>query len=93
MSNISVDLDNVKAFMETKNLSEYRLAKLMNVSYSYVYRVMRGQRPPGKSFVNGLINAGISPNDIFLINSLPKGNKNFDQPHCREPGEGGETGG
>ncbi len=78
-TNVSLNLGKIKDFMVANKLSEYGLSKKMSVSYSYVFRVMRGKREPGQKFINGLIQAGMVPNDIFLIVSLPKGN-NDQQP-------------
>lgn len=77
---VQVNFVNVKAFMGQRKLTEYGLAKAMNVSYSYVYRVMRGQRPPRQSFINGLIKIGMNPNEIFLLDLLPKGNESTPDP-------------
>jgi predicted transcriptional regulator len=79
-NDVEVNLKNVQLFMHDRGLSEYGLSKIMNVSYSYVYRVMRGQRPPRQGFVNGLIRAGMDLNEIFLVNPLPKGNDNPPKP-------------
>lgn len=70
----SVNLDAVQAFMKKQNYSEFDLSKAMGVSYSYVFRVMRGKRSPGGKFIEGLLRAGMSPGDIFLPSSLPKVN-------------------
>jgi hypothetical protein len=71
-----VNMKKVKEFMFGQGYSEYKLSGLMGVSYSYVYRVMKGTRPPGKAFISGLIKAGMQPNEIFLPASLPKCNSN-----------------
>lgn len=74
MNEVMIDLDAVKSYMTDKGFSEYSMAREMNVSYSYVYRVMRGQKPAGQSFVNGLLRIGMKPGKIFLQSPLPKGN-------------------
>ncbi|WP_425060201.1 hypothetical protein SCACP_08700 [Sporomusa carbonis] len=75
MDSVIVNLDKVRVLMTKKKISEYGLSKLMNVSYSYVYRVMRGQRKAGQAFTDGLIRIGIEPNDIFLTQTLSKDNE------------------
>jgi len=69
-----VNLEKVKEFMEKEKYSEYELSKAMDISYSYLFRVLRGDRKPGAKFIEGLIKAGMRPNDIFLPSLLPDGN-------------------
>lgn len=69
-----VNLEEVKTFMEKNEYSETEFSKIMDISYSYLFRVLRGDRKPGAKFINGLIKAGMKPNDIFLPSSLPLGN-------------------
>ncbi len=70
-----VNLQRVREFMEEKGYSEYHLAKEMGISYSYLFRVLRGTRHPGSKFIKGLLIAGMSPDDIFLNQPLTSGNK------------------
>ena len=72
-----INIPNLKAYMETNNISEIQLAKLLNVDYTTVYRVLRGTRKPGAKFIAGLVNGSIKLpyNDIFLEQPLPDGNK------------------
>jgi transcriptional regulator with XRE-family HTH domain len=61
----AVNLEYVRFFMENNGLTELELAKQMGVSYSYLFRVMRGKRKPGGKFIEGLIKAGMKPDKIF----------------------------
>lgn len=65
-----INLKKVQEFMEQREKSEYTLAADMGVSYSYVFRVMRGERNPGGKFIEGLLKAGMRPEDIFFTNSV-----------------------
>lgn len=69
-----VNLDRVQAFMKEQNISEPALAKNMDISYSYLFRVLRGKRQAGGKFINGLISIGMKPEEIFLPTLLPNGN-------------------
>lgn len=70
----AINLERIKAFMTYNGWSEYELAKRMGVSYSYVNRVMAGKRMPGRKFITGLIDAGITPEAIFVGKPLTSGN-------------------
>lgn len=70
----AVNLNELKNFMIRENLTEPALAKKIGVSYSYVYRVLRGQRSAGKTFILGMVSAGI-PSEKIFVKSLPKCNK------------------
>jgi len=70
----TINLEQVRLFMQEKGYSEVELAKAMGVTYSYVFRVMRGKRQPGGKFIEGLISAGMLPENIFMPLSLPHGN-------------------
>jgi len=70
----SINLVNVKKYMEENNYSELEMARLMNISYSYLFRVFRGKRQPGRKFIEGLFKAGMKPEEIFLRSALPNGN-------------------
>lgn len=73
-----INLERLKKYMEVNNISEPQFAKLINVDYSTVYRVLRGQRKPGAKFIAGLLNGNIKLNndEFFLTRPLPSGNKN-----------------
>ncbi len=70
-----VNLKKVEAFMAENKFSEPALARKMDISYSYLFRVLRGKRQAGGKFIDGLIKVGMNPQEIFLPKSLPKGNK------------------
>lgn len=69
-----VNLDRVQAFMKEKQISEPALARSMDISYSYLFRVLRGKRQAGGKFIDGLIKIGMNPEEIFLPTALPNGN-------------------
>lgn len=69
-----VNLDRVQIFMRERNISEPALAKRMDISYSYLFRVLRGKRQAGRKFIHGLISIGMKPEEIFLPKVLPNGN-------------------
>lgn len=77
-----VNLENVRRFMKGRGYSEVELAREMGIAYSYLFRVLRGKRRPGPKFIQGLLQAGMDPREIFLPRALPNGNK-----------EGGDRGG
>lgn len=69
-----VNLERVQAFMQEQQISEPALARSMDISYSYLFRVLRGKRQAGGKFIDGLIRIGMRPEEIFLPQALPKGN-------------------
>lgn len=69
----NVNIRNIHDFITKKNLSKRGLSELMEISYSYLFRVLRGDRKAGGKFIDGLLKAGMSPGDIFLPNALPNG--------------------
>lgn len=71
--------------MEENNLSEQKLADLIGVDYTMVYRVLRGKRNPGPKFVAGILkNTKLNFNDIFFISNLPEGEKKKNRQHRKE---------
>jgi predicted transcriptional regulator len=42
-------------FLHDRGWSEVMFARKLNLDYSYVYRVMRGERGVGKKFLTGLM--------------------------------------
>mgnify|MGYP000846986782 CR=1 FL=1 len=73
-----INLDNVKEFMDERDMSEQEFAKIMGITRSYLFRVLRGDRQPGRKFIEGLFRAGMVVDDIFLTSPLPKGNTSND---------------
>lgn len=69
----TINLDKVRDYMKKKEYSEPEMATNMGITYSYFFRVMRGDRQPGGKFISGLIAAGMAPEEIFLPQVLPKG--------------------
>jgi transcriptional regulator with XRE-family HTH domain len=63
--------------MREKDISEVKLAKIIGVDYTTVYRVFKGDRNPGTKFIAGVLKSGldIEYEEFFLNNPLPDGNK------------------
>lgn len=68
-----IDLIAIEIYMKNNNLSEQDMAVKMGISYSYLFRVLRGTRCAGGKFISGLIDAGMKLEDIFLQEPFPKG--------------------
>lgn len=73
-----VNIKKVESFMAKKRMNEPEFANAMGITYSYLFRVLRGKRQPGRKFIEGLFNAGMRAEDIFLPQPLPKGNTGTD---------------
>lgn len=63
---VVVNLEAVIEFQRKNNLNNVRLAKAMGVSPTLVSRVKSKKRQPARSFIIGLIRAGMDPMEIFL---------------------------
>ena len=77
-----INLTAIKTYMNNNNLSEQDMALKMGISYSYLFRVMRGTRHAGGKFISGLVDAGMKVEDIFSPESFPKGKKNQPTGTC-----------
>jgi transcriptional regulator with XRE-family HTH domain len=55
-----INLDYLKEYMEQNKISEAKLAELISVNYTTVYRVFKGNRNPGAKFITGLIKSGLN---------------------------------
>ncbi|WP_067931247.1 helix-turn-helix domain-containing protein [Alicyclobacillus kakegawensis] len=68
----------VRSFMNQMNWTERDLARHMGVSYTTVYRALRGQRGVGGAFVKKLLSVtdgNLSFDDTFIYDGpLPNGN-------------------
>jgi len=73
-----INLGKVKQFMDEKRMNEPEMAGYMGITYSYLFRVLRGKRQPGRKFIEGLFAAGMQAEDIFLPRVLPKGSTGTD---------------
>jgi hypothetical protein len=62
-----VNLQKVEAFM-ARIIFPNRPGRKMEISYSYLFRVLRGKRQAGGKFIDGLIKVGMNPDEIFLSN-------------------------
>lgn len=81
MANNVINLDYLRKYMEKNGISEVKLAELIGVDYTTVYRVFKGDRNPGAKFIAGLIKSGLDIDfeEIFLNNPLPDGNNVTEQ--------------
>ena len=81
VANNVINLDYLKKYMEKKDITEVKLAKIIGVDYTTVYRVFKGDRNPGVKFISGLLNSSLDLeyDEIFLNKQLPDGNKNKGQ--------------
>lgn len=50
-----LDIKSAKKLLEERGWSEVMFARKLGLDYSYVYRVMRGDRGVGKKFLTGLM--------------------------------------
>lgn len=74
-----IDLEKVRVFIRERKCTEQDFATAMGISYSYLYRVLRGERQGGGKFIAGLIKAGMNPKEIFAANSLTFGKDRVEQ--------------
>lgn len=64
---VIINLNAVIKFQNKWDISDTQLSQAMGISKSFLSRVKSHQRKPGNSFITGLIRAGMSINDIFII--------------------------
>lgn len=48
---LELDVNKVKEYSDSRGWSEVMFAKKLNLDYSFVYRVFRGERKPGAKFL------------------------------------------
>lgn len=48
---LELDISKIKGYSDSKGWSEVALARKLNLDYSFVYRVFRGERKPGAKFI------------------------------------------
>ena len=76
MAKLILNKEKLIEYMEENNLSEQKLADLIGVDYTMVYRVLRGTRNPGPKFVAGILkNTNLKFEDIFSTSNLPEGDR------------------
>jgi hypothetical protein len=80
----TVDTNEVKKFMQENGFREPEMAAKMGISYTYLFRVLRGERKGGAKFITGLINVGMPKERMFANNALPK-DKTEDPSYGRSP--------
>jgi transcriptional regulator with XRE-family HTH domain len=78
---LKLNVEKLRAYMEIKSWSERELARRMGLSHSAVNRVLRGEREPGRKFIDRvlLICQGLTFYDLFYQNPFPNDNINFTQ--------------
>lgn len=64
---VQIDLDAVIKFQNDNDYTDESLALDMGISTSFFNRVKCRKRNPGRNFILGLIRAGMSPTEIFII--------------------------
>lgn len=76
-----INLDYLRKYMEKKGISEVKLAELIGVDYTTVYRIFKGDRNPGVKFIAGLMKSGLDIDfeRIFLSKPLPDGKTKIEQ--------------
>nr|UWI22605.1 MAG: hypothetical protein [Bacteriophage sp.] len=65
--NVDINLNNVIIFQSKNNLTDMQMAEKMGISTSFYSKVKTKKRVAGRSFIFGLILAGMDPKDIFII--------------------------
>lgn len=76
MARIHLKKEILEKYMEENDLTEQDLAVELDLDYTTVYRVLRGQRNVGPKFVaKVLTNTEFEFEDIFFTNDLPAGRK------------------
>lgn len=79
---LAVNVPVLQGYMQRQGWDERQLAANMGVTYTTVYRVIRGKRAPGNEFIARLLKAcpGLGFEKLFIFESiLPKGNKSTAQ--------------
>ncbi len=78
---MEINLEEFKELIRQKGWSLVDLAQKMNIEYSFLYRVINGQRNPGKRFFSGLmllcVNEGLDFEKYVLF---PKSYGKIDDP-------------
>lgn len=79
---MEVNLGEFKKVIEQKGWSVVELSAKMDLDYSYLYRILNGERHPGKKFFSGLMllcmDEGLSFEEFVLFNKKRDGNTNSD---------------
>ena len=52
---LKINTEQLKGLMKTKGWNTVELAKSLDMNYSYVYRVLKGERNAGGKFFSGLL--------------------------------------
>lgn len=52
---MNLNKERTEKFLHDRGWSEVIFARMLDLDYSYVYRVMRGERGVGKKFIGGLM--------------------------------------
>jgi transcriptional regulator with XRE-family HTH domain len=66
---LDFDVKQVERYMEIKSWSQAELARKMGISESYLSRILRGERMPGRKFIGSLLQTckGLEFEDVFFF--------------------------
>ena len=76
---LDFDVKQVERYMEIKSWSQAELARKMGISESYLSRILRGERMPGRKFIGSLLQTckGLEFDDVFFLWRTPRQCRNF----------------
>jgi transcriptional regulator with XRE-family HTH domain len=66
---LDFDVGQIERYMEIKDWSQAELARKMGISESYLSRILRGERMPGRKFIGSLLQTckGLEFDDVFFF--------------------------
>lgn len=50
-----MDVNKLRQLCQSRGWSEPMFARILGIDYSYLYRVMRGERKAGKKFISSML--------------------------------------
>lgn len=65
MMQLDIRRDMLKKIMEEKGWSKKRFALELQIDYSYLYRILKGERNPGSKFIRAFFEF-CKKNDLFF---------------------------
>ncbi len=72
MASLRVNVAAFRRLMQEQQWSERDLSMHMELAYSYVNRVLAGKRQPGSKFVAGALVLGLTMEEAFFVDRVPK---------------------
>lgn len=51
----TMNLEKLRELIQSRGWSEPQFARILQINYSFLYRVLRGERGAGKKFYNGML--------------------------------------